>query len=170
LAAGFAIALGGGLWAYDVWGPRIRASWPTWKAEGAPWLRETLLWIEFLASITLTVALLCWCTALSFCLLCALVFGLPYLLDWLGKRVPRPEIDRLRRGLELALQRERLLGTLCNLIASAAALVCLARILRRPLDYWDVGIQILISAAFELIVLQVLFAEGRLDWPWNQSA
>jgi hypothetical protein len=159
LALGFAIALGGGAWAYDVFGPQIQSAWPRWKAEGNPWLRETLLWIEFLTSITLSIALLCWLTALFFCLFCAMLFGVPYLLDRFSRNfTPRQGFDSIRYAVDIVLERERLLGTALNLLASLAALVALSNILGRPLDYWDVGIQVAVSAAVELIVLQVVFA------------
>jgi hypothetical protein len=166
LALGFAIALGGGAWAYDVYGPGIRAMWPTWKVEGEPWLRETLLWIEFLASLTLTTAFLCWFTALFFCTFCALGFGLPRAIDWCANRyLPRRNVEQVRRAMDSALEQERLWGTIYNVMASAAALVTLPAVLRRPLDGWDIGIQVVILVAIELIVLQVLFAQGRLGWP-----
>jgi hypothetical protein len=159
LALGFAIALGGGAWAYDVFGPRIQSAWPRWKAEGEPWLRETLLWIEFLASITLSIALLCWLTALFFCLFCAMLFGAPYLLDQFSRNfTPRQGFDRIRHAVDTVLAKERMLGTVLNLLASLAALLALSSILQRPLDYWDVGVQLAVSTAIELIVLQVLFA------------
>jgi hypothetical protein len=159
LALGFAIALGGGAWAYDVFGSQIQSAWPRWKAEGEPWLRETLLWIEFLTSVTLSIALLCWLTALFFCLFCAMLFGAPCLLDRFSRHfTPRRGFDRIRYAVDTFLEKERLLGTVLNLLASLAALVALSNILGRPLDYWDVGIQFAVFAAVELIVLQVLFA------------
>jgi hypothetical protein len=166
LATGFAVALGGGAWAYDVFGPEIRASWPRWKVEGAPWVRNTLLWLEFLASMTLTIAILCWCTALLFCLLSALVFSLPRLLSWFCRRFPScRRLDQARRTADAIAQRERIVGTLLNLLAGLGALVTLTVVLGRSLDLWDLGIQAAISAAIELIVLEILFAEGRLGWP-----
>lgn len=171
LALGFAIALGGSAWAYDVYGSNIRALWPTWKTEGDPWLREALLWIEFLASITLTTAILCWLTALFFCLLCALLCGLFVLLDrFAGKLFPRQYVSRVQHTIDDILRRDRVWGTISNILASLSALVALTRLLRRPLDYWDIGIQFAISAAIELIVFQVLFAQGRLRWPGNRTS
>jgi hypothetical protein len=169
LALGFAIALGGGVWAYDVYSPEIGAKWPVWKAEGAPWLRETVLWIEFLASITLTTAILCWFTALFFCAFCALGFGLPRVLDWLARRfAPRQILVQVRRAIGAALEWDRLWGTVFNVMASLAALDTLRLVLKRPLDYWDAGIQTAIATAIELIVFQLLFAQGRLGWPSNK--
>jgi len=171
LALGFAIALGGGAWAYDVFGPEIRAFWPMWKAEGKPWLRETLLWIEFASSITLTVATLCWFTSLFFCVLCALFFGLSRLLDRCSVRaLPEQGLARMRRAMNWIVQHDRLLGSIANALASLAALAVLRILLKRPLDLWDIGIQIMISAAVQLIVLQILFPRGRLDWPWRKPS
>jgi hypothetical protein len=165
LALGFAIALGGGVWIYDVFGAEIHTLWPRWKAEGEPWLRATLLWIEFLASITVTVAILCWFTALFFCLFCAILFSLPRLLEWCSRRTSFPRrFDQIRRTVGSIVERDRLLGTICNLCASIGALFVLTILLRRPLDYWDIGIQVVISTAIELIVLQILFANGQFNW------
>ena len=166
LAVGFAVALGGGVWVYDVFGPRIHASWPHWKSGGKPWLRETVLWIEFLASITLTVAILCWFTALYFCLLCAMLYSLPHLFHWFSRHVsPERRFHQIVHRLDALVERDWVLGTILNLIVSGMALVTVTIILERPLDYWDIGIQAVIAAAIELIVLQVLFAKGRLGWP-----
>jgi hypothetical protein len=74
-------------------------------------------------------------------------------------------LDQLQRTVNAVLLKDRLLGTALNLLASLAALAALTVILGRPLDYWDIGIQVTISAAIELIVLQVLFAGGRFGWP-----
>jgi hypothetical protein len=157
LALGFAIALGGGAWAYDVYGPEIRAMWPTWKVEGKPWLRDTLLWIEFLASITLTTTLLCWFTTFFFCAFCALGFGLPRIFDrFAGRFVSHQSLGRVRRVLATVLGRDRLWGTVFNVVASLVALFTLSLVLKRPLDYWDIGIQVAVAAAIELIVLQEL--------------
>jgi hypothetical protein len=71
--------------------------------------------------------------------------------------------------METILEQERLLGTVLNLIASFAALITLPNVLGRPLDYWDVGAQVGISAAVELIVFQVLFDQGRLGWPFHKA-
>jgi hypothetical protein len=159
LALGFAIALGGGAWAYDVFGPQIQSAWPRWKAEGEPWLRETLLWIEFLASVTLSIALLCWLTALFFCLFCAILLATLYLLNRFSRQfTPHRGFDLVRNAVDTVLEKERMLGTVLNLLASLAALLALSSILKRPLDHWDVGVQLAVSAVIELIVLQVLFA------------
>lgn len=171
LAIGFAVALAGGVWVCDVFGPEILTAWPRWKTEGEPWLRETLLWIEFLASITLATALLCWFTALLFCLFCAILFSLPGLLDWLSRRTSLSRrFDQIQQIAHTIRQRDRLFGTILNLLASAGALVTLVVVLERPLDYWDVGIQVAISAAIELIVFQVLFANGQFNWPARKSS
>lgn len=160
LAVGFAIALGVGVWACDVFGPEISASWPRWKAEAKPWVRETMLWIEFLAGITLTMALVCWLTAFLFSLFCAALFSLPWLLGWFSDCFSlHPQLDRVQHIVNAAVAHTQLMGTLANLFASLGALATLEVILRRSLDYWDIGVQIAISAAIELIVLHVLFTE-----------
>jgi len=152
LAIGFAVALGGGVWAYDVFSPQIRAAWPRWKAEGQPWVREALLWIEFLGSIALTVTILCWATALLFCLLGVVLFALLHLAERSLART-RPA-GRLRQ----TLRKEWVLGTVLNVLASIGSLGVLTALLGRRLDGWDLGIQAAVSAAVELIVLQILFA------------
>jgi hypothetical protein len=171
LALGFSIALGGGAWAYDVYGSAIHTLWPMWKEEGRLWQRETLLWIEFLASITLTAAILCWFTALFFCVMCALLFGLLALLDRLSSQlVPGRDQSRMRNTIDEIWRRDRLWGSILNVVASLAALATLTKLLDRSLDYWDLGIQIAVSAAIELIVFQVLFAQGRLSWPGGKTS
>lgn len=171
LALGFAITLGGGAWVYDVYGSAIRTLWPLWKTEGEVWQREALLWIEFLASITLTTAILCWFTALFFCLLCATLLGLLWLLDRLSSRLAAGQNQsRVQRTIDRIWQQDRLWGTIVNVLASLAALAALTRLLNRALDSWDVGVQIAVSAAIELIVFQVLFAKGRLGWPKSKSS
>jgi hypothetical protein len=170
LAIGFSVALGGGLWTYDVYGTEIRDSWPRWKAESKPWVRESLLWLEFLTSVTLTIALLCWVSAFLFCLLCVMVFSLPHLLDRVSSRLPSSRrLAQVHRASQTVTQRDRLVGTLLNLLASAGALAVLPVLLGRAPDYWDVGIQAAISIAIELIVLQVLFPGGRLGWPTRKT-
>jgi hypothetical protein len=166
LAAGFAVALGGGVWAYDVLAPQIRASWPRWKAKGLPWVREALLWIEFLASIALTLTILCWATAVLFCLLGVIMFTLLHLLERLSAR--GRHAGRFRQGERIVgvlLRKEWVAGTILNIMASTGSLAVLTVLLDRRLDYWDLAIQVAVSAAVELIVLQVLFADGRLGWP-----
>jgi len=166
LAVGFAVALGGGVWAYDVLVPQIRASWPRWKAEGLPWVREALQWIEFLVSITLTLTILCWATAILFCLLGMAVFTLLHLLDrFLARGRHTGRVRRAECIVGVLLRKEWVVGTILNVLASTVSLAVLTILLDRQLDYWDLGIQIAVSAAVELIVLQVLFAGGRLDWP-----
>ena len=46
--------------------------------------------------------------------------------------------------------------TLANLLASSCALLVLAWLVQRPLDYWDWGFQAVISVLIELIVLGVV--------------
>jgi hypothetical protein len=104
-------------------------------------------------------------------LFCAILFSLPGLLDWLSRRTSLSRrFDRIQQIAHTIRQRDRLFGTILNLLASAGALVTLVVVLERPLDYWDVGIQVAISAAIELIVFQVLFANGQLNWPARKSS
>jgi hypothetical protein len=166
LAIAFALVLGAGFWAYDVFWPEIRASWPQWKAKGAPWVQELLLWVEFLASVTLSVVTLCWLTALLFCLLAASLCLLALALQRLSGRFPREGwIARARDLLRRVLGHSRLTGTVLNALASAGSLSVLEWILKRPLDFWDIGIQVAIAVAIELIVLDVLFADGWIVRP-----
>jgi hypothetical protein len=166
LAIAFALVLGTSVWAYDVFWPDIRSSWPKWKAEGAPWIQELLLWIEFLASLTLSVVALCWSTALLFCLLAASLYLLSRALDRLPRRFPREVwLAHIRDALETALQHSRLTGTVLNVLASVGSLALLELVLKRPLDFWDLGIQMAIAVAIELIVQDVLFAGGWVARP-----
>jgi hypothetical protein len=166
LAVGFAVALGGGVWFYDVYGTQIRSAWPEWKAEGAPWVRESLLWIEFLASITLTCAFLCWASALLFCLSSVLVFSLLGLLKDVYQGHSRTVRSfQIREAVEAIARHDRLLGTLLNLTSSIGALGLLAVVLKRRLDLWDLGIQLVVSMAMELIVLDLVLIGGRIAWP-----
>jgi len=169
LAIGFALVLGGGAWFFDVHWPRIRAAWPLWKAQSTPAVREMLLWIEFAASIGLSVVALCWFSALLFSLLCAIVFLLP---RWVGRHPKEPSIprrQRVLRFLDSVVERDKLLGTVLNVLASSGALGVMSVVKARPLDLWDIGIQGAIAVAIELIVLQVLFSEGRFRLPRPKS-
>lgn len=164
-ALGAALLLGGGVWAYAQFSPGLCASWPAWKAHGAERAREALLWLEFFGSITLSALALLWFTALLFSLLLAAIYLLTWLLHWMASRSSTRV--RLRRacGVLLALLgRERWVGTVLNLAASAGALFALSLASRLPLDDWDWGIQGAIAVAIELIVLGVLFGEGRVGW------
>jgi hypothetical protein len=166
LALGFAVALGGGAWFYDVHWPRVRTAWPQWKAQSTPAVREVLLWIEFTVSIGLSIAALCWFTALIFAILSTLAFLLP---RWVGRHLGAASIPGRRRVLlqfvGRAVEHDRLLGTVLNLVASCGSLGVMSVVRSRPLDFWDIGIQGAIAVAIELIVLQVLFSEGQLGWP-----
>jgi hypothetical protein len=163
LAIGIAVFLGGGIWALDQFSPGVRQVWPAWKARGASWAQETLLWLEFFGSIILSAVALLWFTALLFTLLAALVHLLPRLAGWLAARFPSSDFLSRIEQLTLSLVRhDRVLGTALNLVASAGSLGILAWIVGRPLDVWDLGIQAAITVVMELIVLGVLFGEGRI--------
>ena len=170
LAIGVAVLLGGGIWALDQVSPAIRQGWPSlrqawpaWRARGASWARETWLWLEFFGSIALSLLALLWFTGLLFSLLMALVYLLVRLIGWLAARTPSSGLLSRFERLTLSLVRhDRLLGTVLNLGASAGSLGLLALIVGRPLDYWDLGIQVAIAVVMELIVLGVLFGEGRM--------
>ena len=164
-ALGAALLLGGGVWAYAQFAPSFGDAWPAWKAHGAERVREALLWLEFFGSITLSALALLWFTALLFSLLLAVTYLLTRLLRWIASR--RSTHARLRRACSVLLAllgRERWVGTALNLAASAGALGALSLVSRLPLDDWDWGIQAAITVAIELIVLGVLFGEGRVGW------
>ena len=102
--------------------------------------------------------------------LCLFIFTLPNLLGKLSSRSPSDlRLARAHQIAQSAMQRDALVGTLLNLLASVLALAMLTVVLGRALDFWDLGIQAVISIAIELIVLQVLFPEGRLGWPVRKA-
>jgi len=163
LAIGVAVLLGGGIWVLDQLSPGVRQVWPEWKARGASWLQETLLWLQFFGSIALSAIALLWFTALLFSLLAALVYLLPRLAGWLAARFPSSDLLLHIQRMALSVVRhDRVLGTALNGVASAGSLGVLAWIVGRPLDGWDLGIQLAVAVVMELIVLGVLFGEGRI--------
>jgi hypothetical protein len=163
LLVGVALLFAGGVWAHDRVLPEIRAAWPELQARGSERAQEALLWLEFFASITLSVVALSWFTGLLFCLLAALAYLLPRLIHWEARLWPKKRgLPRVRDATLALLRHDRLLGTLLNLLASAGALGVLAAILERPLDYWDLGIQCAIALVMELVVLGAIFREGRI--------
>jgi hypothetical protein len=160
-----ALLLGGGVWAYAQFAPDFPASWSAWKAYGAERLHEALLWLEFFGSILLSVLVLLWLTALLFSLLLGGVYLLIRLLRWTIVRFPtRTGLRRVCRLLLFLLGHERWVGTALNLTAGAGALGIVAWVSGLPLDAWDLGIQAVIALLIELIVLGVLFREGRVAW------
>jgi hypothetical protein len=160
-----ALLLGAGLWAYAQFAPDLQASWSTWKAHGAERLREALLWLEFFGSILLSVLVLLWLTALLFALFLGGAYLLTRLLRWTIARLPaKSALRRACRWLLALLGREREVGTALNLAASAGALGLVVWVSGLPFDAWDLGIQALIALLIELIVLGVLFREGRVAW------
>ena len=164
-ALGAALLLGGGVWACAQFAPDLHVSWSTWKAHGAERMREVLLWLKFFGSILFSVLILLWLTALLFAGLLGLVYLLTRLLRWTIARSPtRTGLRRVCGFLLALLGRERWVGTALNLVASAGALGILARVSRLPPDDWDLGIQIVITVVIELIVLGLLFREGRVGW------
>jgi hypothetical protein len=163
LAIGVALFLGSGVWALDQFSSASHQVWPAWKARGASWAQETLLWLEFFGSIALSAIALLWFTGLLFSLLAALVYLLTRLIGWLAARYPSGIFLSRIEQLTLSMVRhDRALGTVLNGVASAGSLGILAWIVGRPLDYWDLGIQAAIFVVMELIVLGVLFGEGRI--------
>lgn len=164
-ALGAALLLGGGVWAYAQFAPGLRASWPAWKAHGTERMREILLWLQFFGSILLSVLVLLWLTALLFSALLALAYLLARTIRWIALRPStRARLRRACRALLALLERERWLGTVLNLGASAGALAILSLASGLPLDPWDLGIQAIVTLVIELIVLGVLFGQGRMDW------
>jgi hypothetical protein len=165
VALSAALLLGGGAWAAAQFSPGFRSSWPVWKAHGAERLQEMLLWLQFFGSLLFSVLALLWLTALLFALLLALVYLLSRFLGWLSAR-PRTSTG-LRRACGFALDllgRERWVGTVLNLAASAGALGAFVWLSGLPLDYWDLGIQGIVAGVVELIVMGVLFREGKVGW------
>jgi hypothetical protein len=128
-------------------------------------VQELLLWLEFFGSILVSVLILLWLTALLFALLLVLVHFLRRFLHWLVSR-PRSGagLRRVCRFLLALLARERWVGTALNLLAGAGALGVFVWLSGLPLDYWDLGIQAVIAVVIELVVLGVIFGEGRVDW------
>jgi hypothetical protein len=163
-ALGAALLLGGGIWAYAQFAPDLSVSWPAWKAYIMQRGREALLWLQFFGSILLSVLALLWLTALLFSTLLALAYLLARTIRWVAARPSTTaRLHRACRGLLTLLGHERWLGTAFNLAASAGALAILARASGLPLDPWDLGIQAIVTLAVELIVLGVLFGEGRMS-------
>ena len=165
IALSAALLLGGGVWAAAQFSPGFRSSWPVWKAYATERVREMLLWFEFFGSILVSVLILLWLTALLFALLLALAYLLRRVLHWMSSR-PRTSagLRRVCSFLLSLLGRERWVGTVLNLAASAGALGVFGWVSGLPLDYWDLGIQAIIAAIIELVVLGVLFGEGKVDW------
>lgn len=164
-ALGAALLLGGGVWAYAQFAPDLQTSWPAWVAHGTERLHEALLWLRFFGSLLLSALVLLWLTALLF----ALLLGGVYLLTrFLCRTIARfPTQSALRRAchrLLALLGRERWVGTALNLAAGAGALGIWMAISGLPLDGWDLGIQAVIALLIELIVLGVLFREGKVGW------
>ena len=163
LLIGVALLFAGGVWAYDRVLPGIRAAWPVLQARGSERAHEAVLWLEFFASIAFSVVALSWFTGLLFCLLAALAYLFFLLIRWLALRWPKSERwPRIRDAVQALSRRDRLLGTVLNLAASAGALGVLSWLVDRPLDYWDLGIQGAIALLMELIVLGVLFRGGGI--------
>ena len=164
-ALGAALLLGGGLWAYAQFAPAPQTSWSTWVAYGRARLREALLWLRFFGSLLLSALVLLWLTALLFALFLGVVYLLTRLLHRAIARFPARLALRRACALILALLgRERWVGTALNLAAGAGALGIWTAISGLPLDGWDLGIQAVIALLIELIVLGVLFREGRVGW------
>jgi hypothetical protein len=111
------------------------------------------------------VLALLWFTAILFALFLALVRLSIRSLRWTAARPSSgTSLRRVCRAFLFALERERGVGTALNLAASVAALGVFRWASRLPLDAWDLGIQAGVALLIELIVLGVLFREGRVGW------
>ena len=133
----------GGAWAQRRLSPWVASLWRRSPLSGSHVVQEAALWGQFLGSLALSALALSWLTALWFSLGTLVLYGI--------SRLPhlRPSIrDWLRHH-------DRLVGTALALLSSACALALLPQVARRPLDYWDLGIQVLLATVIELVVLGV---------------
>jgi Effector-associated domain 7 len=133
----------GGAWARRRLAPWASSLWRRSPLIGSPIAREAALWGQFLGSLALSALALSWLTALWFSLGTLVLYGV--------SRLPR-----LRPSIrDWSRRHDRLVGTVLGLLASAGALALLPQVARRPLDYWDLGVQVLLAAVIELVVLGV---------------
>jgi hypothetical protein len=120
-------------------------------------VREVVLWAQFLGSVAVSAIVLAWLTALCFALLALLLYLLPGWLDRLAARYPASaRLPWARDGARALVKCRRLIGTLLNLLSSAAALGIYTLLLRQPLDGWDLGIQGVVTLLLELAILGLI--------------
>lgn len=163
VAVGLVLLVVGGSWAYDQLLPWVPVALSRLRPGWLSFVREVALWSEFFASISLSLVALSWTTALLFGLLATLVYLAPGLIHFIASKYPGDaRLPRVRDLIRETLKKhDRLVGTLLNLSSSGCALLVFSRVIRRPPDYWDFGIQFLIALVIELIILGVMFGRGR---------
>jgi hypothetical protein len=132
-----------GAWAHRRLAPLLSSLWHRSSLVGSHAVQESALWLQFLGSLALSALALSWLTAFWFSLSTLLLYGISHL----------PRLDPSIR--EWPRHHDRLVGTALNLLSSACSLALLPQVTRRPLDYWDLGIQALIAALIQLVVLGV---------------
>jgi hypothetical protein len=147
----------GVLAAYQQLRPRIPGAMAAAQAFGTNVLARAVPWAEFLGSVLLSLLALSWLTTLLFVLSAMLLHWLPRLAHGLALRYPANAWwPRLRDAVhEFTGRYSRIVGTVLVLASSACALLLFSRLFRRPLDYWDLGIQAAFAVILELIVLSV---------------
>lgn len=166
LAVVVLLFLAGGFWVSSLFLPEVQVietnlegTWSKVRFRWSSLIREVILWLEFLGSISLSLIVLSWATGLLFGFLGALVYCFPRLAHFSASMYPTNErLARIRDLVPRVLRKhDRLVGTVLNLSSSLCALFVLSWIVPRPLDYWDFGIQFAIALIVELIVLGAIF-------------
>lgn len=143
VAVGAVLLVIGGAWVQRRVSPWALSLWRQSPLFGPHVVREAALWVQFLGSLALSALTLSWLTALWFSIGALVLYGI--------SRLPR-----LRPSIRDWPQRhDRLVGAALGLLSSAGALALLPCVARRPLDYWDLGVQVLVAAVIELVVLGV---------------
>ena len=139
---GILLVVGGAL-AQRRLAPLVSSLWRRSPLVGSHAAQEAALWVQFLGSLVLSALTLSWLTALWFSLGTLVLYGVSF-------------VSRLRPSIrDWPRHHDRLVGTALSLLSGACALALLPQVARRPLDYWDLGIQVLLTAVIELVVLGV---------------
>ena len=132
-----------GVWAYRRLAPWLSSLWRRSWLIGSHMAQVAALWLQFFGSIALSALALSWMTAFWFSLGALLLYGI--------SRLPR-----LRASVrDWPRRHDRLTGTALNVLSGVCSLALLPLVIRRPPDYWDLGIQSLIAVLIELVVLGV---------------
>lgn len=142
-----------GAWAHRRLAPLLSSLWHRSSLVGSHIVQESALWLQFLGSLALSALALSWLTAFWFSLGTLLLYGISRLPRLDPRMYPSASIREWPRHTE---GHDRLIGTALNLLSNACSLALLPQVTRRPLDYWDLGIQALIAALIQLVVLGVL--------------
>jgi hypothetical protein len=142
---------------YHRYGAQIPAALAEVQAFGARVVGQAVPWIEFLGSVSLSVLALSWLTALLFVGSALSLYLLPRIVYRLSTRYPaRSWLPSVGDAIDAFTGRyRRVVGTVLVLGSSACALLVFSHLFRRPLDYWDYGIQAALALLLELIVLGV---------------